>query len=124
MEQWSKGVMNSFNQHPITPTLLQLSQPQSSYNPLEIVVPVVLDFNPASFVSMMDGDVRSEVFLQAVLQIFDCRWHHARLTPGAAGLSTRTADSKQTGNKPLGSTHGGIATQNSFRGQELFLWRF
>ena len=52
--------------HPNAP-LLRLWQPQSSYNPLKIVVPVVLDFNPASFVSMMDGDMCSEVFLQAVL---------------------------------------------------------
>jgi hypothetical protein len=44
-----------------------LWQPHSSYNPLKIVVPVVLDFNPAAFVSMMDGDVCSEMFLQAVL---------------------------------------------------------
>ena len=62
---------------PITPMLqysntplLELWQPQCSHNPLKIVVSVVLDFNPASFVSMMDGDVRSEVFLQPVLQIF------------------------------------------------------
>jgi hypothetical protein len=56
--------------HPSYPSntpLLRLWQPKSSYNPLKIVVPVVLDFNPTSFVSMMDGDMRSEVFLQAVL---------------------------------------------------------
>jgi hypothetical protein len=56
--------------HPSNPSntpLLRLWQPKSSYDPLKIVVPVVLDFNPTSFVSMMDGDMRSEVFLQAVL---------------------------------------------------------
>jgi len=58
--------VNSSLQHSTTP-LLQLWQPQSSHNPLKIVVSVVLDFNPASFVSMMDGDMCSEVFLQAVL---------------------------------------------------------
>jgi hypothetical protein len=114
--------VNPSLQHWTTP-LLQLSQPQSSHNPLKIVTPVVLNFNPASFVSMMDGDVRSEVFLQSVLQIFDCRWHNAQLRPAAPRLPS-TADPEQAGNQPLSGTHGGIATQNRFRSQELFLRRF
>src|SRR5262245_5017707 len=119
MERGSDAVMNSF-EYCSTP-LLWLWQTQSSHNPLKIVVPVVLDFNPASFVSMMDGYMCSEMFLQAILQIFYCRWQNARPTPGASRPSRGTADSKEASNQPFCATDSGIATQNSLCSQKLFL---
>src|SRR5262245_64103841 len=120
--------MNSFKQQSVSPTLhyplLLFWQPKSSHNSLKIVVAVVLDFNPAALVSMMNGDMRSEMFLQAVLQIFNCCWHDARLCSGASSLSSYTADPEQAGHQSLRPPHSGIATQDCFCGQELFLGGF
>src|SRR4030095_1308800 len=109
--------MNSSNapllQRSTTPSIW--SQSQGGHNPLKIVVPVVLDFNPASLVSMMDGDVRCEMFLQAILQIFHLCWHNARYAPRLSRSSTRTADSKQTGDQALGATHRSIGDRARLR---------
>src|SRR5262245_62075585 len=103
---------------PTTPLLWR--QAQSSHNPLKIVISVVIDLNPASFVSMMDADMSREMFLQAVPQIFHRRRHSAGLCAGASRLPA-TADPEQAGNQPLGGTDCGVAAQNSFRSQELLL---
>jgi len=50
----------------ITPSFL-LWQSQGSYDPLEIVRTVVLNFNAPAFVSVMDNDVRCQMLLQPVL---------------------------------------------------------
>jgi hypothetical protein len=46
---------------------LSWRQPQGGNDPLEIVRSVVLNFNPPAFVSVVDGHVRRQMLLQAVL---------------------------------------------------------
>jgi len=59
------------------------------------------------------------VFLQAVLQIFDCRWHHARLTPGAATFDANgRTPSKRATSRSVARTVA--LRRKQFRGQELF----
>ena len=46
---------------------LTLCQSQSGNDTLEIVVAVVFDLDPAPFLSVMNGHVRRELFLQSIL---------------------------------------------------------
>ena len=46
-----------------------LRQADSGHNPLEIVIPIVFDVDPAAFLAVMDRHVRAQMLLQAILQI-------------------------------------------------------
>ena len=65
MEFWSFGVVNSAKAllHCSTTPLFLLRKAESSNDPLEIVRPIVLNFNSASFVAMVNRDVRRQMLL-------------------------------------------------------------
>jgi hypothetical protein len=44
-----------------------LLQPKRSHDALQIIVSVVLDLDPATFLPMVHGDARAEMLLQAFL---------------------------------------------------------
>ena len=59
-------------------------QAEQGQDPLEIVVSVILDFDPPSLVVVMENDVRGEVLLEAVLKML--HGGGQRRSAGAGGI--------------------------------------
>ena len=48
-------------------------QSERGENTLEIVIPIIFNLDPSSFFAVVKRDVRSEMLLQAILQVFNRR---------------------------------------------------
>src|ERR1700746_80172 len=124
MDRWITAG-NKFNTRLLqrSPSLV-VWQSQCINDPLEIVRPVVLDLDSTALFSVVNRDVGSQMLLQAVLQILHCRSGSARIASGAARFAPSATNAEQAGNHPLRRAHRRIATQNSFRSEQLFFRRF
>src|SRR3954470_6617446 len=51
--------------------LFTLRQAQGTEDALQVVIPIILNLDPASFISVMKRHPRPQMLLQSILQIFD-----------------------------------------------------
>src|ERR1700719_3635628 len=95
-------------------------QPKRRQNPLEVVIAIIFDFDPAALFPVMDRDMSSEFFLQPILHIF----HYGRRHLNRVTFAPATANSQLARNQSLRGTNRRAATQNRFRDQQLIGGRF
>ena len=119
MEYWSSDFTVTAPHYSNTP-LLRLRQAEGRDDALKIVIPVVFDLDLPSFFAVMDGDVRAQMLLQAILQIDNRGGTRARFGP----FSSRLSDPKLTRNEPFGVAHGRVAAKNGLGCEQLFLVQF